>query len=89
MRASHVGMSYPEGSSALLYRGGNVTSRTASYAEQSWREEQLSPTTNVTALRRAVFGITRQVDVEGPSLRHKAEPGGDLCVSADEVLVLT
>ncbi len=43
MRASHVGVSSPEGSSALLYRGGNVTSRSASYAEQSWREERLSP----------------------------------------------
>ena len=43
MRASHVGVSSPEGSSALLYRGGNVTSRTASYAEQICREERLSP----------------------------------------------
>jgi len=25
---------------------GNVTSRNASYAEESWREERLSPTTN-------------------------------------------
>src|SRR5438128_11169112 len=45
-RASHVGVSSPEGSSALLYCGGNVTSRSASYsyAEQSWREGRLSPT---------------------------------------------
>jgi hypothetical protein len=31
MRASHVGVSSPEGSSALLYRGGKVTSRSAKH----------------------------------------------------------